>query len=78
MTEKKDWTVILSDQAKEKMVEDPSVAAFVRELSARMQQVMAEFEAGRFATMDEALESIGMEKGFVDLDDEDGDGDGDG
>jgi hypothetical protein len=57
----KDWAVVFSDQAEEKMAEDPEAAAFVREHLARIRQVLAEHEAGRFATVGDALRSIGME-----------------
>jgi hypothetical protein len=66
MTEKKDWTVQFSDQAQEKMAEDPEAAAAVREQLSRVRQVMAEYEAGRFASVDDALRSIGMEPFEVD------------
>jgi hypothetical protein len=67
MTDEKlvDWEVMFSDQAEEKMAEDPEAAAKVREMLSRMRQVLAEFEAGRFASVDEALMSIGMRKHAV-------------
>lgn len=57
----KDWDVVFSDQAEAKMAEDPEAAVFVREQLARIRQVIAEHEAGRFATVGDALRSIGME-----------------
>lgn len=57
----KDWDVVFSGQAEAKMAEDPEAAAFVREHLARIKQVLAEHEAGRFASMGDALRSIGME-----------------
>jgi hypothetical protein len=59
--ENKDWDIQFSDQAQAAMAEDPEAAAMVRENLARIRQVIAEFEAGRFATIDDALRSIGMQ-----------------
>lgn len=63
----KEWEVEYSEQAKGELADDPKAAQFVRELTSRMKQVMQEFEAGRFKSIDEALRSIGMEP--VDPDD---------
>lgn len=69
MTKDKDWAVQFSDQAQSKMAEDPEAAAFVREHLARIKQVLAEFEAGRFASVEDAMRSIGMEPHDGDIDD---------
>ena len=61
MSDSKDWTVNFSERARKGMAEDPEARAEVTEQLARIKQVMAEFEAGRFKTIEDALTSIGME-----------------
>jgi uncharacterized protein (DUF2267 family) len=72
MEKPKDWDVVFSDRAQEKLAEDPKAAAAVREQLSRVRQVMAEYEAGRFASIPDALRSIGMEPvSALDVEDDD-------
>lgn len=72
--DRKDLTIVLSDQVKDQIGDDPEMAAVLRELMAVLRQANAGVQNGQYASVDDALEIlIGSRPeiiGAVDDDDE--------
>lgn len=76
MKEPKEMEVILSDEVKKQMEEDPDLAEALRDFSAMMRQAMQGVADGKYKSMDDAVEAItGNRPRKVDLDDPDYDPD---
>lgn len=58
MTNKKDLTIELSDQAKKQMAADPKMAEGLRDLFAIMRQAHAGVKSGQYKTFDDAMEAL--------------------
>lgn len=70
-TPAEDWTIQYTEQAKRQMAADPEAAEFVRDTTSRIRQAIADFQEGRYLTIDDALHAIGMTK-TDEVDDGDG------
>lgn len=58
----KEWEIVYDDEVKAAMDSDPKIAAMIREMTARMRQATADYEAGRYNSLDAAMEAIGATK----------------
>lgn len=58
MREKKELTISISNQVKEKMASDPELAAAMREMFAIFHQAFEAVQAGRYKNMEDAIEAI--------------------
>lgn len=55
------------DGIREEMEKDPKMAEFVRESTSRVRQALSDLQAGKYESIDEAMQAIGL--GQVDPDD---------
>ena len=58
---------VYEDGVREEMEKDPKIAEFVREQTARVRQALADFQVGKYRSVDEAMQAVGLSQ--VDADD---------
>jgi hypothetical protein len=55
-----EFQVGFDDTIREQMEKNPKMAEFVRESTARVRQALDEYQAGKYASIDEAMTAIGL------------------
>jgi hypothetical protein len=58
---------VYEDGVREEMEKDPKIAEFVRDQTARVRQALADFQAGKYRSLDDAMQAAGLSQ--VDADD---------
>jgi len=58
---------VYEDGVREEMDKDPKIAEFVRDQTARVRQALADFQAGKYRSLDDAMQAAGLSQ--VDADD---------
>jgi hypothetical protein len=51
---------VYEDGTREQMESDPAIAEFVREQTSRVRQALSELQAGKYSSIDEAMQAIGL------------------
>ena len=58
---------VYEDGVREQIEKDPKLAEFVRDQTSRVRQALSDFQAGKYASIDDAMQAVGLSQ--IDPDD---------